>query len=307
VSVFNFEPSAPNVLPSRYRQVALSTDLESLDPVWLEQHFVGREAYMRTRFIVCRRGEDTALVEVDRPASSKLFSRVTSARMLADPGQCRYVVAPNVDCGVPSQLAEVAMGHRDVACVVVEGRYSHVSFILNAAPLVLRVFDIVPPFPSKLLDQVQRVLETAEDLPPVVVSATFVDSRDKLLEDCGSVPGHVLIPCRGSGIDLEGVSVSYLDERPPRADWTLLGCERSHQIHRWFYDSTPTTVDICPIRFVTEDMAAEGPVLTRCCLMQEGVEERPLATFVPWGASLTEVRKAIEAIVRRAEVAWTPT
>nr|WP_131542604.1 hypothetical protein [Paraburkholderia hospita] len=199
------------------------------------------------------------------------------------------------------------MGHRDVSCVVVEGRYSHVSFILNASPLVLRVLDIVPPFPSKLFDQVQRVLETAEDLPPVVVAPIFVDSRDKLLEDCNSLPGHVLIPCRGSGIDLDGVAVSYLDERPPLSDWTLLGCERSHQIHRWFYNTTPPTVDICPIRFVTENMAAEGPVLTRCCLMQEGVEERKLATFVPWGASLNEVREAIEAIVRRAEVAWTPT
>ena len=305
--MFDFDPSAPNVLPSRYRQVALSTDLESLDSAWLEQHFVGREAYMRTRFIVARSGRDTALVEVDRPASSKLFSLVTSARVLADASQCRYVVAPNVDCGVPSQLAEVAMGHRDVSCVVVEGMYSHVSFILNAAPLVLRVLDIVPPFPSKLLDQVQRVLETAENLPPVVASPVFVDSRAKLAEDCVSIPSRVLIPCRGSGIELKGVTVSYLDERPPLADWTLLGCERSHQIHRWFYGTTPPTVDICPVRFVTEDMAAEGPILTRCCLMQEGVEERRLATFVPWGASLAEVREAIEAIVRRAEVAWTPT
>jgi hypothetical protein len=307
VSVFDFDPSAPNVLPSRYRQVALSTDLESLEPGWLEQHFIGREAYMRTRFIVARSGRDTALVEVDRPASSELFSRIISARVLADASQCRYVVAPNVDCGVPSQLAEVAMGHRDVSCVVVEGRYSHVSFILNADPLVLRVLDIVPPFPSKLLDQVQRVLETAEDLAPIVAAPVLVDSCAKLAEACAPLPDRVLIPCRGSGIDLKGVTVSYLDERPPVADWILLGCERSHQIHRWFYGTTPPTVDICPVRFVCEDMAAEGPILTRCCLMQEGVDERRLATFVPWGASLVEVREAIEAIVRRAEVAWTPT
>jgi hypothetical protein len=305
--VFDFDPSAPNVLPSRYRQVALSTDLESLEPDWLEQHFVGREAYMRTLFIVARKGRDTALVEVDRPASSELFSCVTSARVLADTSQCRYVVAPNVDCGVPSDLAAVAMAHRDVSCVVVEGRYSHVSFILNAAPLVLRVLDIVPPFPSKLLDQVHRVLETAESLPPVVVEPILVNSCAKLAEACEPLPGKVLIPCRGSGIELEGVAVAYLDERPPIADWTLLGCERSHQIHRWFYGTTPPTVDICPVRFVSESKGSEGPMLTRCCLMQEGVEERRLATFVPWGSSLDEVREAIEMIVRRSEVAWTPT
>ena len=156
--MFEFEPHAPNVVPSRYRQVALSTGLESLEPSWLERHFTGREAYMRTRFIVARSGERTALIETDRPESAELFSRIVSVRVLAGESECRYVVDPEIDCGVPSELAAVAMRHRDARCVVVEGRYSHVSFILNAEPLVLRVLDIVPPFPSKLFDQVQRTL-----------------------------------------------------------------------------------------------------------------------------------------------------
>src|SRR5262249_16292233 len=157
---------------------------------------------------------------------------------------------PEIDCGVPSQLAAVAMRHRDVRCVVVEGRYSHVSFILNAAPLNLQVIDIVPPFPSKLMDQVERVLATAEDLPPVLAVPVLVDSRGELASACKPLPSQVLVPCRGSGIELPGVAVSYLDERPPAADWTLLGCERSHQIHRWFYGASPRTVDICPMRFL---------------------------------------------------------
>jgi len=307
--VFGFDPSASNVLPSRYRQVALSTGLESLDSAWLEHHFVGREAYMRTRFIVARCGEDTALVEVERPASSELFSRIEHARVLAGAVKCRYVVAPNIDVGIASQLAAVAMDHRDASCIVVEGRYSHVSFILNPDPLVLHVLDIVPPFPSKLLDQVQRVLDMAEGLPPVVVVPRLIDSRSQLTDTCDPLPTQVLVPCRGSGIEFEGTTVSYLDERPPIAEWTLLGCERSHQIHHWFYGSSPPTVDICPKRFLGggDDKDAAGHILTRCCLLQEGVEERPRATFVPWGSSLVEVRTAIEAIVRRVGVTWTPT
>jgi hypothetical protein len=86
------------------------------------------------------------------------------------------------------------MAHRDVSCVVVEGRYSHVSFILNAAPLVLRVLDIVPPFPSKLLDQVHRVLETAESLPPVVVEPILVNSCAKLAEACEPLTGVRALP-----------------------------------------------------------------------------------------------------------------
>ena len=309
--MFTFEPGAPNVLPSRYRQVALSTGLESLDPDWLERYFVGREAYMRTRFIVARCGEESALVEIDRPESSDLFSPIERVRVLAGAEQCRYVIAPDADVGVPSQLAAIAMAHRDVSCVVAEGRYSHVSFILNPDPLVLRVLDIVPPFPSKLLDQVQRELDMAEDLPPVVVDPVLVDSRAQLREASESLPSQVLVPCRGSGIELEGVQVSYLDERPEAEDWTLLGCARSHQIHKWFYGSSPATVDICPNRFLGNDKEGSSKngndeVLTRCCLLQEGFDVRQRATFVPWGSSLTEVREALHSIVQRAEVAWTP-
>ncbi|NIR61556.1 MAG: hypothetical protein GWO02_19720, partial [Gammaproteobacteria bacterium] len=64
--------------------------------------------------------------------------------------------------------------------------------------------------------------------------------------------------------------------------------------------------DICPKRFIDSDEDPGGELLTRCCLLQEGFEERQSATFVPWGATLTEVRGAIDAIVRRAGVAWTP-
>ena len=49
LDVFDLDPAAPNILPSRYRQVALSTDVGDLDPRALEEHFAGREAYLRTR------------------------------------------------------------------------------------------------------------------------------------------------------------------------------------------------------------------------------------------------------------------
>lgn len=303
--MFEFDLSASNVMPSRYRQVALSTDIESLAPTWLARHFIGREAYMRTRYIVARNGRETALIEIDRPTSPELFSKITNVRMLAAADQCCYVVAPEVDVAVASQLATVAADHTDASCIVVEGRYSHVSFLLNPAPLVLRVLDIVPPFPSKLLDQVRRVLETAEDLPPIVAVPVLVDSRSELTRACDPLPARVLVPCRGSGIEFAGATVSYLDERPPIDDWTLLGCERSQQIYRWFYGSPAKIVDICPIRFLNGEADVVLPTLTRCCLIQEGVEERRRATFVPWGASLLEVREAIEATVQKAGVAWT--
>ncbi|CAD0186831.1 hypothetical protein RUESEDTHA_03742 [Ruegeria sp. THAF57] len=303
--MFDFDASARNIVPNRYRQVALSTDLTSLDPDWLIAHFTGREAYMRTRFIVARKGQETTLLEVDRENDTDLFSPITAVRVLAEPQDCLYVTDNWADAGIPSHLAAVADRHPGFRCVVIEGRYSHVSFILNPDPIRLHVLDIVPPFPSKLVDQVTRVLDGAEDLPPIVVVPVLTDSREVLADERNPVPQQLLVPCRGSGIDVDNISVSYLDERPAEKDWVLLGCERSDQIHNWFYKKPPDLVDTCPRKFLPQLSQSDGPVLTRCCLLQEGIEDRADAVFVPWGASLDEVRDAIELIVEQTGVAWS--
>lgn len=304
--MFTLDPDAKNIMPTRYRQVAISSDVESLEPAWLEQHFLGREAYMRTRFIVARLGEECALVEVDRPESKALFSDITGVRVIAPAASCRYFYEPEIDTAIPSQLALVAVQHPDVPCVIVEGQYGHVSFILNPAPLLLNVFDIVPPFPSKLVDQVERVLAVAEDLPPIVPVPVLVDSRDELAAHVNPLPAEVLVPCRGSGLVFADTKVSYLDERPREVDWILLGCDRSQQIHRWFYGKQANVVDICPTKFLGKHLDP-ARTLTRCCLMQEGVEARELATYVPWGCSLDEVRTAIVHILSAVDVPWTRT
>jgi len=298
------DPAAPNVIPSRYRQVAVSS-VPNLEPDRLVEHFTGREVYFRTRFVVARHHDRVALVEVDREPSAELFTVTRSAQVLAGPDECDVVVDESLDTAVPSQLAVAAERVPGARCVVVEGAYSHVSFILNPEPLLLRVIDVVPPGPPKLLDQVQRVLADAEDLPPVVLVPDVVDSRDLLAHAYDEVPSELLIPCRGSGLDFPGSTVSFLDERPDERPWTLLGCERSEQIHRWFYGSTSERVDICPRQWLAA--GAGDSTLTRCCLVQEGVEGEPKAKVVPWGASLAEVRTALELLVRRAEVPWTRT
>lgn len=347
--MFELDPAAPNVTASRYRQVSVAT-VDSLDPDDLAAHFTGREAYMRTRFVVARlrdRPDQVALVELARDNSADLFSPAPAARVLARAEECAYVRDDRADLGIASHLAAAARRCPGARCVVVEGRYSHVSFILNPDPIDLTVVDVVPPTPSKLADQVRRVLDVAEDLPPVAVTERIIDSRELLAEARQPSPEpQVLVPCRGGGVDIDGAAVSYLDERPePAEPWTLLGCQRSRQIHDWFYGTEPAeVVDWCPRRFVgpaadrlaavdhpaagcpdgtdTPDSAdrAPGPtavasfatnpdnlVLSRCCLLEEGVERRGGAVWVPWGATLAEVRRAVELLVDERAGAWTPT
>jgi hypothetical protein len=98
--------------------------------------------------------------------------------------------------------------------------------------------------------------------------------------------------------------VSYLDEIPPRADWTLVGCARSRAIHDWFYDDPAAFVDMCP-RQLARRAAAGGalPVLTKCCLLEDKVVAEDGLVVVPWGASLAQVREGLGRAVAIASAA----
>jgi len=303
--VFDLDPASPNITPSRYRAVSVAA-VPSLLPEDLVARFTGREAYFRTRFVVARLEGDPdscALVELARDGSDDLFSPAVAARVLATAEECAYMRDDGADLEIASHLARLALQCPDRRCVVVEGRYRHISFLLNAEPFRLTVVDVVPPEPSKLVDQVTRVLDSAEDLPPIAVDERIVDSRALVTEP---VPDGLIVPCRGGGIDIAGVAVSHLDERPTSAGSTLLGCERSQQIHRWFYGTDPEqTIDWCPRRLISAGESVDGPILSRCCMLDEGLERKGDTVMVPWGATLAEVRRALVALAGSGDGTWT--
>jgi hypothetical protein len=293
-----------NVVPGAYRHVSMADVDVPLTADALRGHFLGRECYRRTRYVVAARAGAHALVEVELADTAPLFSPAAMVTVLAGPEDTVFVRRPEVDTGVPSQLARVAAEHPGARCVVVEGRYSHVSFLLDPAPVVIRVREVVPPFPAKLLDQAQRVLDVAEGLPPILLVPELVDFHGLAPE------GNVLLPCRGSGIEAETGTTWYLDQRPPRHGWTLLGCARSREIHRWFYGDLAPNVDVCP-RTLGGD--GSGPLLTKCCLLEDRIDldedhDDPASprAVVPWGASLAQVREALQALAARAVPTWAP-
>jgi hypothetical protein len=88
--------------------------------------------------------------------------------------------------------------------------------------------------------------------------------------------------------------VDFLDAGPPEpADWTLIGCERSRQIHVALYGREPAArVDFCP----RETAPAGGPALLKCCLLERGLERAGSSMIVPWGTTLDEVRQALREL-----------
>jgi hypothetical protein len=286
-----------NRRPRAYREVSVAHVEFALTAANLTDHFLGRECYRRTRYVVVRNGDDTALVGVEPTDPEPLFSPAASVAVLALPAETVDLRRPDIDTGVPSQLANVAVEHPSARAVVVEGRYAHVSFLLDPDPVRVRVREVVPPHPAKLLDQAQRVLDVADDLPPIVLEPELIE-LDSLVADAPVV----LVPCRGSGIRLEASETLYLDERPPARDWVLLGCARSRQIHHWFYGRGAPGRDTCPRTLAP----ATGPLLTKCCLLADGIEHDGDVAVVPWGASLAQVGEALVALARRSDPAWAP-
>lgn len=308
-------PTGANVVPGRYRGVAVARVGCALDEASLREHFLGREAYWKTRFVVVRPphgpegpdGQDAdgpvAVVAVAREDGDALFAPITAVDLLAGPDECVLLRRPDTDTAIPSELARVAeAGAPGVRAVVVQGRYEHVNFILEPRALRVTVREVVPPRPAKLVDQASRVVAVTESLPPIRLEPEVVDLADLAR---AHPAGHYLLPCRGGGAEIPGARLSYLDERPEHADWTLLGCERSRQIHRWFYGRDAPGPDLCP-----RTAPATGPLLTKCCLQQEelasGTTDGAPWVSVPWGSSLDIVRDALEVLARQQEPPWSP-
>ena len=291
-----------NFMCRPYRGVSVQPWDGPLDAGSVEATLVGREAYRRTDFIVLRQGTRTALVRIARAGDEDLFTPIVAVEWVASPDDCAYVVAPEADTANATDMARAALGASpEAAVIVVEGRHHHVNFIARPALTPVRVVEVVQPEPPKLLDMAARVIAFDETLPPVELRLDPIDIH-RLAQ--GAPADRYLLPCRGSGVDLP-VPVDFLDERPapPGGDptWTLIGCERSRQLHERFYGAEPAArVELCPAR-LTEARGSGGPTLTKCCLLERGLRHDGDTVVVPWGASLVEVAEALRLLVRAPE------
>ena len=291
-----------NFICRPYRGVSVQHWTEPLEEGPVKEVLLSREGYRRTEFIVLRRDDDAAaLVRIDFASREALFNPITSVEWLAGPDDCAYVVRPDVDTANATALAEVALSAGSPTICVVEGLYQHVNFIIRACPLEVRLIDVVPPGPPRLLDLARQAITIDEDLPPVRLVPELLDVRtlaaaapDDPRGSGVSPEKHWLLPCQGAGVDLRG-TVDYLDQRPARADWTLVGCERSRQLHRWFYGDEPDRqVELCPDRLTPAEAGTR--TLLRCCLLERGLRVEGQRAVVPWGTNLAEVQAALRAL-----------
>ena len=283
-----------NLVPLPYRRVSVQPYAGEMSAAGIRDHLLGREAYRRTDFVVLRGEGGTAIAAITAPDREALFSPIDSLEVLALPEDCLFAEAPEVDPANPSALARKAheLGVGPGGTLVVRGKYEHVNFIHHPDPVVIRVVEVAPPEPPKLFGLAEHVLSYA-DLPPVRLELERMDINDLA---AGARPPAFLAPCRSGGLERLSAPVHYLDERPERRPWTMIGCERSLQFHRHYYGDEPPRIELCPRRLAG---AREEPTLLKCCLLEFHTEQDGQVAVVPWGADLKMVEEALRALVCR--------
>lgn len=283
---------ATNLVPLPYRRVSVQPYHGPMTEPAIVEHLLGREAYRRTDFVVLRAPSGaTAVVAIVRAASEPLFSAITAVEVLALPDTCTFAERPSVDPANRSALAEAAheLGVGPQGTLVIQGMYDHVNFIHRPAPLVVRVVEVAPPEPPKLYGLARHVLSYA-DLPPIRLELERIEVSDLAAQ---VRPAAYLVPCRSGGLDDLSAPVHFLDERPERHDWTMIGCERSLQFHRHYYGDEPPRVEMCPRRLAG---ARDSTTLLKCCLLEFHIEQDGNTAVVPWGADLAMVEAALRRL-----------
>jgi hypothetical protein len=281
-----------NFIARPYRGVSVQ-DVPSLEPGALRDHVLSRRVYRRTEFLVAEHGDDRAVLQVERDGEDEILVRVRDLRVLATPDEVVFVEDERVDTGNATHMAQAARASgRPARVYVVQGRFQHVNIIVEPAPLALRVVEVVPPEPPKLLEMAKAMIDADEELPPITLEFVPIDLRDLMAR---TPADRYLLPCRSGGLD-PGLPVEFLDAGPAELrEWTLVGCERSRQIHAAMYGVEPKArIDFCPRHVVAPD--EPGPTLMKCCIRERGIERRGDQVLVPWGATLDEVRGALRLL-----------
>jgi hypothetical protein len=279
-----------NLVPLPYSRVAVQHIETDLDEAAIRTFLLHKEAWFETDYVVFRRGRDCAVVRIEKTTPTNSFCLITSVEVLSPQDCTHWIDDEAVDTGNPSALAERARtsGIGVSETLVVNGLYEHVNFIHRPQPLVIEVFDLSPPDPPRLLDMARRVLAHRE-FPAIVVNA-HVQSIPALARD---VTKPLLFPCGISQLK-RMTAAFYLDERPARQDWMLVGCARSAQIHRHVYGDDCPRIELCPKHLFDE---RGGLALMRCCMVEKRVELSGRAAFVPWGADLSLIEEALRALL----------
>ena len=252
------------------------------------------EVYVRTEYLVLRRGNELAVIRLTKETSEGLFRKVTGTEIVSLPEKTVFVKDPVTDVLNLPALASVQERYPGKT-VVIEGMFSYINFVSEMRTVRLRAVDNIPPGPSRLRVLVGTALSSGLVDHPVVPEYEDIDLKDKV----GSVGTEaVVFPCKVSGLTAE-MPFYFLDTAPElEHDVTLIGCGLSKRIYYSLYGKDVPFINVCPLDAVPDDGVK---TIVRCCTVKEGHVIEGNTAKIPWGATVPETIGAINALFGGSE------
>ena len=243
-------------------------------------------AYVRTEFIIFRNKDDLAVVELKKGSGKELFGKLEGFTILSLPEDTVCVEDPMLDVINIPTLARLQKQYPRKT-VVVKGMFSHINFVRNVEPRILRVIDDIPPSPSKLGVLTKMALDSGFVGIPIVIEEVNIELAN-MVADVNTEA--VMFPCRVSGLAAE-MPVYFLDEAPEiKHDVTLIGCNLSERIFSFLYEKSVPFINICPEDHIIDDGVK---TIIKCCKIKDGHVIEGNVAKVPWGATVPEIVAAI--------------
>ena len=243
-------------------------------------------AYVRTEFIVFRNNNDMAVVELKKGPGRELFGRTEGFMILSLPEDTVFVEDPTIDVINIPALARLQKQYPGKT-VIVKGMFSHINFVRNMEPKVLRVVDDIPPSPSKLGVLTKMALDSGFVDIPIVIEEVNIELANMVADVKTEA---VMFPCRVSGLTAE-IPVYFLDEAPRiEHEVTLIGCNLSERIFSSLYTERVPFINICPEDHIINDGVK---TIIKCCKIKDGHVIEGNVVKVPWGATVPEIVAAI--------------
>jgi len=277
--------------PGHCKEVSVKEVDFPLTPREITKNLQGKHFYRLTRYLILHRKDKTAVIEIkEKDERDGLFWPLKKFRIISLPRDTVWVEDPGVDVLNPNALLQKAKNYSEET-VVVKGAYEHVSFISGRECPTLKIFDTIPPEPPKLLCLVEKALETAAIPHPLKLEVELTD----LGELARKATTPVMYPCSASELP----DAHFLDrtEKIDPGKTTLVGCTTSKKIFEEIYQRPPHVF----IQMCQREKTAPVPHIAKCCEIRSGYERNGLGVLVPWGATVEEVKEALEDLFKKGE------
>ena len=262
----------------------------------IRQTAVGKLVYWKTRYLLLTSRDEWAIIKV-RSEGSGLFRQVSQIDIIVLPKDIEYVENSLLNVLSVSTIAHVA-SKTSKRAVIVKGAFDHVSFILGETAIVLNVYDVVPPKPSKLIDLTEKTLARESIDRPIILIPKILDLHT-LVSPKDEV---VMLPCRTSGVNLKQSNqrVLFLDEAPTLSrseakSVTLVGCDLSRKVFTSHYGVLPKFRNICPKKWALKESSDELS-LCLCCLEDSDFKREGNLLVLPWGVTSKQVEAAVKSL-----------